>query len=114
MVKQKDKRINRVFHALADSTRREILARVAIKECQASELASVFSISFPAVSKHLKVLEQSGLIKRDVQGRVHRFTLEAEALRQAHEWLDFYRQFWMGSLDNLDHYLKKNAKGGMK
>ncbi|MEM7392802.1 MAG: metalloregulator ArsR/SmtB family transcription factor [Verrucomicrobiota bacterium] len=102
--------MNRIFQALADPTRREILERVSRESPQASDLASSFSMSFPAVSKHLKVLERAGLLRRDVEGRVHRFSLKPRALKSAYDWIHDYEQFWNANLDQLDAFLKKNKE----
>jgi DNA-binding transcriptional ArsR family regulator len=98
-------RLDATFAALADPTRRAILARLASGEASVSELAEPFAMTQPAVSKHLKVLEQAGLIsrRRDAQRRPRR--LEAEPLAEATEWLVGYRQFWEGSFERLDDLL---------
>jgi DNA-binding transcriptional ArsR family regulator len=98
-------RLDATFAALADPTRRAILARLALGEASVSELAEPFAISQPAISKHLKVLEHAGLIsrRRDAQRRPRR--LEAEPLAEATEWLVGYRQFWEGSFERLDDLL---------
>ena len=100
------------FKALADPTRRAILARLSAGEVSVQELAAPFAMSLPAVSQHLKVLEGAGLISRgrDAQWRPAR--LEAAALKDATDWLDQYRRFWEGSFAKLDLYLKDvQAKG---
>jgi len=102
--------MNRVFHALADPTRREIVDKVSKKELRASELAASFEMSFPAVSKHLKVLEKAGLIGREVHGRVHRFRLETDAMKRAYDWMHDYRKFWLTNLDQLDNFLKRKKE----
>ena len=93
------------FAALADPTRRAILARLASGECTVGELARPFAMSGPAVSKHLKVLERAGLVARgrDAQWRPRR--LQAAPIRQVAEWADGYRQFWDASYERLDAYL---------
>lgn len=98
-------RLNATFAALADPTRRAILARLALGEASVLELAKPFAMSQPAVSKHLKVLERAGLISRgrDAQRRPRR--LEAKPLAQATEWLERYRQFWEGNFQRLDTLL---------
>jgi DNA-binding transcriptional ArsR family regulator len=98
-------RLDATFAALADPTRRAILARLALGEASVSELAEPFAISQPAISKHLKVLEHAGLIsrRRDAQRRPRR--LEAEPLAEATEWLVGYRQFWEDSFQRLDDLL---------
>jgi DNA-binding transcriptional ArsR family regulator len=100
-------RLSATFAALADPTRRAILARLALGETSVTELAKPFDISGPAVSKHLKVLENAGLIarSRDAQWRPAR--LEAGPLEDAAKWIEHYRRFWEESLDRLDDYLKK-------
>jgi DNA-binding transcriptional ArsR family regulator len=98
-------RLDITFAALADPTRRAILARLATGEASVTELAAPFSMSQPAISKHLKVLERAGLIARgrDAQRRPRR--LEAKPLAEANEWLEGYRRFWEGSFQNLDALL---------
>jgi len=106
-------RLSSAFAALADPTRRAILARLALGEATVTELAEPFEMSLPAISKHLKVLEQAGMIaqSREKQWRPRR--LEPQALKEATDWLDYYRQFWDQSFDRLDAYLKMlQAKGG--
>lgn len=93
------------FSALADPTRRAILARLAQGEATVSELAQPFEISLPAISRHLKVLERARLIARDRNAQWRPCRLEAEALREATDWLEHYRQFWENSLDRLEDYL---------
>ena len=103
-------RLSETFAALADPTRRAILARLAKGEASVGDLASPFDISLPAVSKHLKVLERAGLIEReaDAQWRVCR--LRGKGLRAAHGWLERYRRYWEESLDRLADYLEKGEK----
>lgn len=98
-------RLNDVFYALSDPTRREILGRLATGEATVKELASPFAMSLPAVSKHLKVLERAGLLVRQVDGRTHRMKLEPEGLKTASEWVDHYRKFWEVQLDRLSAFL---------
>lgn len=93
------------FSALADPTRRAILARLAQGEATVTELAQPFEISLPAISRHLKVLERARLIARDRNAQWRPCRLEAEALREATDWLEHYRQFWENSLDRLEDYL---------
>ena len=99
--------LSTTFAALADPTRRAILARLALGETSVTELAEPFEMSLPAVSKHLKVLERAGLIarSRDAQSRPCR--LEARQLEEAANWIEEYRRFWEQSLDRLDDYLRK-------
>lgn len=105
MVKCDDAVLDRVFAALADPTRRAILARLAGGEAAVTELAQPFAMSLPAVSKHLKVLERAGLIARGREARWRPCRLEAAPLREAADWLERYRRFWDESLDRLDDYL---------
>jgi DNA-binding transcriptional ArsR family regulator len=108
------KSLDRTFAALSDPTRREILARLAGGELTVGELAKPFDISPPAISRHLKVLEQAALISNVRDGKNRRCKLNAAALKQATEWLNFYSRFWQGSLDRLEAHLKRNAKGKSK
>ena len=101
--------LDRTFAALSDPTRRAILARLAGGEATVTELASPFEISLPAVSRHLRVLEKAGLLARTRQGRIHHCRLSPGALRQAADWLAFYRRFWEGRLDDLAEYLKQDT-----
>ena len=98
-----------VFSALADPTRRAILQRLASGEASVTEIAEPFTdeMSLPAISKHLRVLETAGLIGRERQGRIHRLRLRPEALKNATEWLEYYRQFWDDQFDSLAEYLKQ-------
>jgi DNA-binding transcriptional ArsR family regulator len=103
--------LTRTFSALADPTRRAILARLATGETSVSDLAAPFAISLPAISRHLKVLEQAGLITRgrDAQWRPAR--LEAAPLRDVAGWVGGYRRFWEKSFDRMDAYLAEIQKG---
>lgn len=98
--------LSATFQALADPTRRAILARLALGETSVSELAKPFEMSMPAVSKHLKVLEHAGLISRSRDAQMRPCKIEAQALRQADEWLEEYRRLWEQRLDRLEDYLK--------
>ncbi len=99
--------ISNTFSALADPTRRAILARLALGETSVTELAEPFEMSMPAVSKHLRVLENAGLVERSRQAQYRPVKLRAEPLRQAWGWIEEYRQFWEESFDRLDEYLKR-------
>jgi len=110
MVKYSPKTLNRTFAALADPTRRRILAHLAHGDQCVTHLAKPHAMSLPAVSKHLRVLEKAGLLRRRRYGRVHEIQLEAKPLKQAAEWVEKYRKFWEGSLDRLAEYLEKNTK----
>ncbi len=95
------------FSALADPTRRAILARLALGETSVSELAEPFEMSMPAVSKHLKVLERAGLIARGREAQWRPCRLEPEALKELDTWLEDYRRLWEERFDRLDAYLKR-------
>ncbi|MGE0460027.1 MAG: ArsR/SmtB family transcription factor [Vicinamibacterales bacterium] len=97
--------LSATFAALADPTRRAILARLSLGELSVTELAEPFEMSMPAVSKHLKVLERAGLIARSREAQWRRCRLDAAPLREVSDWLDGYRSFWEQSLDRLDAYL---------
>jgi DNA-binding transcriptional ArsR family regulator len=99
-------RLDRTFHALADSTRRRILQRLSKGPSTVSEVAEPFDMSLAAVSQHLSVLENAGLIARTTHGRIRRCTLESRSLREADEWLNPYRAFWAGTLKALGHRAK--------
>jgi DNA-binding transcriptional ArsR family regulator len=111
-------RLSATFAALADPTRRALLARLALGETSVSELAEPFDISLPAVSKHLKVLERAGLIARGREAQWRPCRLEAGPLKDANAWLEEYRKFWEQSFDRLGDYLqrlqKKEKKNGRK
>jgi DNA-binding transcriptional ArsR family regulator len=99
-----------VFAALADPTRRAILARLADGPATVNEIAEPFAMTLPAISKHLKVLERAGLISRGREAQWRPCRLEAAPLREATDWMSRYRQFWEGSFDRLDAHLKTLLK----
>ena len=99
--------LSTTFAALADPTRRAILARLASGECSVSELAEPFAISMPAVSKHLRVLERAGLIARSREAQWRPCRIEAAPLKQVAEWTEQYRQIWETKFDNLELYLQQ-------
>ena len=102
--------LDSTFAALSDATRRGILARLARQgETSVSELAAPYKMSLPAVSKHLRVLENAGLVSRQKDGRVHRCRLRAEPMKDAAAWIEHYRQFWEAQLDSLARYLEDSA-----
>jgi DNA-binding transcriptional ArsR family regulator len=108
-------RLDAVFAALADPTRRAILARLANGEASVTALAEPFAMSLPAISKHLKVLERAGLIARGRSAQWRPCRLDAAPLKEAATWLEKYRQFWEQSFDRLDEYLKKlQTKGATR
>jgi len=110
MVNDSSEQLTTVFFALADPTRRAILARLAQGEASGTELAQPFSISVPAISKHLRVLEHADLILHRKDGRTHRFRLAARPLKEAATWLEHYRHFWEAQFDSLDTYLLTTAE----
>ena len=118
MVKYQSDPLSEIFGALADPTRRAILARLALGESSVGELAEPFEMSLPAVSKHLGVLETAGLVQREKQGRVRRCQLDGRPLEAAATWIEPYRQFWETRLDSLARYLAETQaqqiKGGEK
>jgi DNA-binding transcriptional ArsR family regulator len=106
--------LNRTFAALADPTRRRILAHLARGDKCVTRLARPHAMSLPAVSKHLRVLEKAGLLRRRRYGRVHEMQLEARPLKEAARWVEEYRKFWEGSLDRLAAYLENATKSPRK
>ncbi|HUY98690.1 MAG TPA: metalloregulator ArsR/SmtB family transcription factor [Verrucomicrobiae bacterium] len=111
MVKQLDDCLSVTFGALADPTRREILAMLAEGEATVTELTAPFAISMPAISRHLKVLEGAGLITRSRSGQHLTSSLRSAPLQEATEWMERYRQFWSASFDRLDAHLRQFQPG---
>src|SRR5687767_13257046 len=107
MVELEFPRLDAVFHALGDATRRGMLRDLAGGERTVSQLAQPFAISLAAASKHIKSLENAGLIRREVRGRTHLCRLEPGPLASAHQWLGFYERFWTGRLDILERLLRE-------
>ena len=99
--------LSTTFAALADPTRRAILARLSTGECSVTELASPFDMSLPAVSKHLRVLERAGLIMRGREAQWRPCRIDATPLKEVSEWAERYRRLWEGRLDRLDTYLQR-------
>lgn len=102
--------LSETLAALADPTRRAILERLSRGPASVNEIAEPFDISLPAVSKHLKVLENAGLISRGREAQWRPCQLEADALKRVDEWLEHYRRFWTGSFDKMDAYIAKLKK----
>jgi DNA-binding transcriptional ArsR family regulator len=98
--------LSATFAALADPTRRAILARLVLGECSVTELAEPFDMSMPAVSKHLRVLQSAGLIARRHDAQFRHCSIEASPLKEVADWAERYRHIWEGRLDRLDSYLK--------
>jgi DNA-binding transcriptional ArsR family regulator len=109
MVKNPPESLDSIFSALADPTRREILARLAERESTVSALAEPFDVSLPAISRHLKVLEAAGLLARTREGRVHRIRLVADPMLDALEWIARYGRFWEERLDSLEAFLRERG-----
>jgi DNA-binding transcriptional ArsR family regulator len=107
MVELEAAELTPIFHALGDATRRRMLRELAQGERTVGQLAQPFAISLAAASKHIKVLEGAGLIRREVRGRAHFCTLDPGPLASAHEWLSFYERFWTGRLDILERLLRE-------
>ena len=103
------RRLDLTFGALADPTRRRILTRLARGEATVGQLARPFAVSRPAISKHLRVLERAGLVRREAAGRYSRCRLDADPMREAAEWVERYREFWDPRLDALSRYLEGEA-----
>jgi DNA-binding transcriptional ArsR family regulator len=100
------RQLDLTFGALADPTRRAILARLALGESTVGDLAEPFRVSRPAISKHLRVLERAGLVRREREGRVSRCELDADAMRDAAEWIERYSVFWTNRLGDLKRYIE--------
>ena len=107
MVELNSERLDNVFHALSDATRRDMLRRLAAREHTVSELAEPFHMSLAAASKHIRTLEDAGLIHRTVEGRTHRCRIEAGPLHGIGRWLRRYERFWTARLDELERALKE-------
>lgn len=110
MVELKAHGLDRVFHALADPTRRAMLRRLAEGEHSVGELAEPFDMSFAAAAKHVKVLEGAGLLKRTIDGRTHRCRIVAGPLAEADRWIAHYQHFWTNRLDALEGALLRHAR----
>lgn len=109
MIQPAGSSLDRTLAAVADPTRRAILARLAEGEARVTEIAAPFEMSLNAVSKHLRVLERAGLVRREVRGREHRLSLDSRPLAEAGAWIDRYRRFWESRLDSLERYLRDDA-----
>ena len=109
MVEYNAPALDRVFHALADPTRRAMLRQLADGEHSVGELARPFDMSFAAAAKHVKVLEEAGLLSRTIEGRTHRCRIEAGPLAEADRWIAYYQRFWTARLDDLEAALLRHA-----
>jgi DNA-binding transcriptional ArsR family regulator len=103
-----DQKLDLIFQALSDGTRRKLIERLAKGPAMVTELAEPFAISLPAVSRHLKVLENANLVKRAIDGRIHHCSLSTRPLRDLQQWLDTYRPFWEETLDALSQYIDRD------
>src|SRR5690348_9485227 len=104
------KRLDLIFAALSDPTRRAIVARLAKGEANVGEIAAPFDMTLPAITKHLKVLERAGLLTREIEGRVHRCRLNIGPMDDAIAWIARHRKFWTGQLDSLAVFLAHRGK----
>lgn len=107
MVESESLQLNAIFHALGDATRRQMIRDLATGDRTVGELAQPFAMSLAAASKHIKVLESAGLIRREIRWRTHVCRLEPGPLAEAHDWLAFYERFWTDRLDELDRLLRE-------
>jgi DNA-binding transcriptional ArsR family regulator len=114
MVEYRAPQMSSVFRALGDATRRGMLRELAVGERSVSELAGPFAMSLAAASKHIRVLEHAGLIRREVRGRTHICRLDPGPLAGAHQWLGTYARFWTGRLDELERMLGDEDATGSK
>ena len=104
--------LDRVFSAVSDPTRRAILARLADSDARVTDLAREFPISLNSTSKHIRMLERAGLVRRKVHGREHILSLDAAPLADAAEWVEHYRRFWSEQLASLDAFVTSRDKAG--
>lgn len=114
MVDKHSRRLDALFHALADPTRRAMLQQLAQQPHNVGDLAAPFAMSLAAASKHIKVLERAGLVQRDVLGRTHRCRLDAQPLHGGMEWMRYYEKFWTTRLDALDAVLRAEDRASPK
>lgn len=110
MVDYRAASLDQVFHALGDPSRRRMLSNLGQGECSVSQLAEPLNMSLAAASKHVRVLERAGLVQKSKRGRTYYCRLDAEPLREAHQWLDAYRQLWGQQFDKLDAYLARKKR----
>lgn len=108
MVERLPAQLDAIFHALGDATRREILRELGQGERTVGQLAEPFEMSLAAASKHIKALENAGLIRREIRGRIHVCRLDPGPLASAHDWLGYYEQFWTDRLNLLDRLLRED------
>ncbi|MEQ1918892.1 MAG: metalloregulator ArsR/SmtB family transcription factor [Elusimicrobiota bacterium] len=108
MVNYNQRQLDLSFSALAHPIRRGILARLSTGDATIAELAKPFRVSAPAISKHMKILEEAGLLSRKIEGREHHCRLERKRMKEAQEWIEAHRKFWNDKFDALELYLKEN------
>ena len=108
MVNYNQRHLDLAFGALAHPIRRGILARLSTGEATVAELAKPFKVSAPAITRHMRILEEAGLLSREKQGREHHCRLEQKRMKEAVAWIENHRQFWNERLDDLERYLKEN------
>jgi DNA-binding transcriptional ArsR family regulator len=108
MVNYNQRQLDLSFGALAHPIRRGILARLSTGDATIAELAKPFKVSAPAISKHMRILEEAGLLSRKIEGREHRCRLEQKRMKEAQEWIEAHRKFWNDKFDALELYLKEN------
>jgi DNA-binding transcriptional ArsR family regulator len=111
---QASHRLDAAFGAMADPTRRAILARLALADARVTEIAGDFPVSLNAISKHIKMLERAELVRRTVQGRDHILSLNAGAMAGAAEWIEYYRQFWEDRLAALEAFVTRKRSSAKK
>lgn len=109
MVEYQSDTLDQVFAALSDPTRRQLMHRLCVGPASVTELATPLDMSLNAVSKHLKVLERAGLVRREIEGRVHHVYLNPGPLEAAERWVNHYRQFWEARLDSLESWLRREG-----
>lgn len=110
MVKYRKQNLDLIFGALSDPTRRKIVEKLSFEELMVTEIASDFDISLPAVSKHLKVLEKAGIVKRIKEGKVHRISVKKDSMNDAWQWIERYKYLWEKKFDSLERYLSDKNK----
>ena len=110
MGEHQNPRLDDIFVAMSDATRRAILARLSESDARVTELASAFPISLNSTSKHIRILERAGLVTRSVQGREHLLSLNAAPMAEAAGWMEFYRRFWEDRLASLEQFVIKKRK----
>jgi DNA-binding transcriptional ArsR family regulator len=110
MQQERTDRLNQVFGAVSDPTRRAILSRLSTGNSTVVNMASEFPMSLPAVSKHIRILERAGLVARKIEGRTHHLHLNAAPMQEALQWMEYYRKFWDRKLDALEDFLKEENK----